>query len=219
MDKPKQIADSVEYGRIDQIEEEVAALLDEGVPMDSILQQGIMAGMREVGRKFAAQEYFLPEMLRAARTVKRVEQAFSRRSEAAPRYPEKVLLGTVKNDLHDIGKNLVQIAASNAGFRVVDLGVDVSAEQFVWAAEADEEIAFVGISALLTTTLGEMRRTVQALKASPAARRLTVFVGGAPVTAEFARTIGADVYTESAFEAAAAMCAIAEGRQPWTFIP
>ncbi len=204
------LAGLVENGRADEMQGEIQTLLDKGISMNEILQDGIMVGMREVGRKFAAQECFLPEMLRAARAVKRVEQSFSRRTENTPCFAQKVLLGTVKNDLHDIGKNLVHIAISNAGFQVIDLGVDVSAEQFVQAAEADEEIRFVGVSALLTTTLDAMRATVKALKRCRAASRLTVLVGGAPVTGEFAKKIGADIYTENAFDAAEAIRAIAE---------
>ena len=198
MDKLKQIADSVEYGRIDQIEEEVAALLDEGIPMDSILQQGIMAGMREVGRKFAAQEYFLPEMLRAARTVKRVEQAFSRRSEAAPRYPQKVLLGTVKNDLHDIGKNLVALMLKNYGYEVIDLGKDVPAETIIAKAQ-EHEASIIALSALMTTTMMKMKETIQLRNEKNLSAK--VIIGGAVTTQSFADEIGADGYSGDAAEA------------------
>ena len=205
------IAYLIENAHIDEIDQAVSKLLEQGVPTDIILQKGIMVGMQEVGRKFASQKIFLPEMLCAARTAKRLERVFSQYSTQIWRYSQKVLLGTVKNDLHDIGKNLVHIAVENAGFEVVDLGVDVSPDQFVQAAEADEAIAFVGVSALLTTTMQAMRETVKALQCCRAASRLTILVGGAPVTDAFAKKLGA-IYTETAFDAAKTMQAITEER-------
>ena len=212
MEQMKQLALYVETGRSEQALEQVCALLDAGFSVDTIVHDGLMAGLNEVGRKFASQEYFLPEMLTAARAMKRTEQMLSAVcGPIRPRYRQKVVLGTVKNDLHDIGKNLVRMAIENLGIEVIDLGVDVYAEQFVQAVEADEDVAFVGISALLTTTMPAMRDTVRALRRCRAAKRIRILVGGAPVTAEFAKKIGADLYTETAFEAAEAIRRMLEG--------
>lgn len=209
-----ELAQMIEYGRLSEIPRAVQMLLCAGTPVSVIAREGIIAGLNEVGRKFAAQEYFLPEMLLAARAAKLAEQMLATcGGQMGPQFPTKVLLGTVKNDLHDIGKNLVKMAMENARLCVVDLGVDVSAEQFVQAVEADEDIAFVGISALLTTTLADMERTVKALKSCSAADRLTILVGGAPVTAKFAKKIGADIYTDNAFEAASVVQQMLENRK------
>ena len=113
-------------------------------------------------------------------------------------------VGAKKDDLHYIGKNLVAVSMRAVGIEVVDLGVDVSAEQFVSAVENDPDVAIVGISSLLTTTLPAMRKTVKALKSSAAAGRISIMVGGGPVTREMAESMGADVFTETAYEAAAA---------------
>lgn len=209
-----EFAQMIEYGKLSEIPRAVQMLLYIGTPVPVIAREGIIAGLSEVGRKFAAQEYFLPEMLLAARAAKLAEQTLvTYGGQAGPQFSEKVLLGTVKNDLHDIGKNLVKMAMENARLCVVDLGVDVSAEQFVQAVEADEDIAFVGISALLTTTLPDMAKTVKALKSCSASDRLTILVGGAPVTAKFAKKIGADIYTDNAFEATSVVRQMLEDRE------
>lgn len=209
----ERFAKIVELGQTDQMRESLKRLLAENVPVDTIINDGIMPGLKEVGRKFSVQEYFLPEMLLATRAAKYASQILTDVCGAIqPRFAEKVLLGTVKNDLHDIGKNMVRMAMENCGLAVIDLGVDVSKEQFVQAAEENEQIAFVGISALLTTTLPAMQKTVEALKSSKAADRILVMVGGAPVTADFASKIGADIYTVEAFEAAQTVCDILRKR-------
>lgn len=208
----KQLALDIEYGRREPLSQEIQALLNQGCSVDTIVRDGIMSGLQEVGRKFAAQEYFLPEMLHAARAAKHAEQLLTERfGPIAPKYPQKIVLGTVQNDLHDIGKNLVKMAMQNLGMDVIDLGVDVSPEQFVRAVEADACVRFVGISALLTTTLPAMHQTVRALRACSASERICILVGGAPVTSEFARRIGADIYTKTAFEAAEAVRNLLEG--------
>lgn len=214
MTEMERLALDVEQGQSGKLEEDIRRLMAAGAGVDEIVRDGIMAGLHEVGRKFEIREYFLPEMLNAARAAKRAEQMLMEAYGRIPRkYHQKVLLGTVKNDLHDIGKNMVRMAMENIGLEVIDLGVDVGAGQFVQAAEADEEIAFVGVSALLTTTMPAMRDTVRALKSSSAAGRITILVGGAPVTKKFADKIGADIYTKTAFEAAEAVRAILEGGQ------
>lgn len=213
MTEMERFAKIVELGQKDQLPTSLKRLLADGVTVDAIINDGIMPGLKEVGRKFSVQEYFLPEMLLATRTAKYAGQLLTDVCGAIqPQFAEKVVLGTVKNDLHDIGKNMVRMAMENLGLSVIDLGVDVSKEQFVQVAEQDDQVAFVGISALLTTTLPVMRETVEALKASKAAGRIQIMVGGAPVTADFAAKIGADIYTAEAFEAAQTVRNILEKR-------
>jgi len=214
MTQLEKLALDVEHGDAQTVCDRIRQLLDAGSSPADILRGGIMPGLQTVGEKFEAQEYFIPEMLRAARAAKLGSELLrSRFGQNIPISEKKMVLGTVRNDLHDIGKNLVVMAVEGAGIEVVDLGVDVSPEQFVRAAEQDPNVALVGVSALLTTTLPAMEQTVQALRASSAAGRITIFVGGAPVTAEFAKRIGADIYTETAFEAARTARAILDGEK------
>jgi len=203
MTELEKLALDVEHGEAQAVCERIRRLLNEGCSPAELLRGGIMPGLQTVGEKFEAQEYFIPEMLRAARAAKLGSELLrSRLGQNVPVSAKKMVLGTVRNDLHDIGKNLVVMAVEGAGIEVVDLGVDVPAEQFVRAAEQDPDVALVGVSALLTTTLPAMEQTVRALRACKAADRITIFVGGAPVTESYAKKIGADIYTETAFEAA-----------------
>lgn len=205
MTKLEILAQDIELGHAQAVCRTIRELLGEGVPPDDILRLGLMPGLQTVGEKFEAQEYFIPEMLRAARASKLgTELLRGSLPQRASVTGKKMVLGTVRNDLHDIGKNLVAMAVEGMGIGVVDLGVDVSAEQFVAAAERDPTVVLVGVSALLTTTLPAMEQTVRALRACRAAGRIRIFVGGAPVTQELAGKYGADVYTDSAFEAARA---------------
>ena len=203
MTELEKLALDVEHGEAQAVCERIRRLLNEGYSPAELLRGGIMPGLQTVGEKFEAQEYFIPEMLRAARAAKLGSELLrSRFGQNVPVSAKKMVLGTVRNDLHDIGKNLVVMAVEGAGIEVVDLGVDVPPEQFVRAAEQDPDVALVGVSALLTTTLPAMEQTVRALRACKAADRITIFVGGAPVTESYAKKIGADIYTETAFEAA-----------------
>ena len=196
----------IEDGKVDQAPACVRELLREGVDAKTVLETCIMPAMGVVGSRFASQEIFIPEMLAAARTVKLISE-----EQAVPTLlGKKMVLGTVEGDLHDIGKNMVAQAVLFSGIEVIDLGVDVPPEQFVLAAEQDPDVAIVGISALLTTTLPAMKRTVAALRQSPACQRFRIMVGGAPVTAAYAKKIKADYYTETAYDAAAVARRIAE---------
>lgn len=194
----------IQNGRIKEVRGLVQQLLKSGMSPELIVQDGIMPGLCEVGRAFEDRSIFIPEMLLSARTVKLgCETIRAWMGDPKPTGP-KILLGVVSEDLHDIGKNLVSIAMTSMGIPVIDLGVDVSPDQFVQAVELDSSIALVGISALLTTTLAAMRETVSALRHCSAANRIKIMVGGAPVTEQFAKSIGADIYTSSAFAAAKA---------------
>jgi 5-methyltetrahydrofolate--homocysteine methyltransferase len=168
--------------------------IDAGLPARRILEQGLLAGMAEIGERFQRRDVFLPDVLLAARAMmgglERLKPLLA--GEASPTLG-KVVIGTVQGDLHDIGKNLVGIMLRGAGFEVVDLGHDVPPERFVDTA-ASEGASVIGLSALLTTTMPGMRQVVDLLCARGLAGRVKVIVGGAPVSAEFARAIGADAY-------------------------
>ena len=199
----KSLANLIENGRLHEVEAYTRGLLCEGITPEVIVSEGFMPGMYEVGRKFDQQECFITDMLMAARATKlgyAVIQDWL--GTALPVCNHKVIIGTVQGDLHDIGKNIVAMAMRSVGLEVVDLGVDVPPQQFVSMVLADPQVALVAISALLTTTLPAMRETVAKLKCCPAAGRIRILVGGAPVTAEKAKAMGADVYTQTAFQAA-----------------
>ena len=205
----KLLADLIVSGRGREVEAYTKGLLCEGVTPETIVSEGFMPGMYEVGRRFDQQECFITDMLMSARATKlgyAVIQDWLGTALPVCRY--KVIIGTVRGDLHDIGKNLVAMAMRSVGLEVIDLGVDVPPQQFVGAVLADPKVALVAISALLTTTLPAMRETVAQLKRCPAANRIRILVGGAPVTEEKAKAMGADVYTQTAFQAANAARAI-----------
>lgn len=193
----------IEDGKVREVTGCIQSLLDLGYDQDRIVEECVIPALETVGARFEAQEVFIPQMLMAARTVS-VGNDYLRKKQGTPaaRIPWKVIIGTVKDDLHFIGKNLVAMSMRSVGIEVIDLGVDVSPEQFVFAAENDPDVAIAAVSALLTTTLPAMRKTVKALKNCKASGRIRIMVGGGPVTEEFARSIGADVYTASAYDAA-----------------
>lgn len=174
----------------------VRAEIDRGTPVETILAEGLIAAMDEVGRRFSEGDLFVPEMLMAAQTMKaglEVLRPLLAATDAKPR--GTIVIGTVKGDLHDIGKNLVSMMLEGAGFKVVDLGVDVDADKFL-AAAAENQAEVVAMSALLTTTMPSMEATVAAIKER--GLRLKTMIGGAPVTSAFADKIGADGYSEDA---------------------
>ena len=203
MTELERLADIVEKGSIREVRACVRGLLEQGVSAEDVVSQGFMPGLAMVGQKFDDGEYFITNMLLSARAVKMGYEILRPELCAAVTFsPKKVVLGTVAGDLHNIGKNLVAMAIRGVGIDVVDLGVDVPVEQFVKAAEQDPNVAYVGISALLTTTVPAMRARVKALKKSKAAGRIRIMVGGAPVDERLAREMGADIYTKTAFDAA-----------------
>ncbi len=184
-------------GDAPQVQAGVKAALAQGVAADMILNQGLIAAMNEVGRRFEEGEFYVPEMLIAARAMQAgLALLKPLLVESGVKAAGKVAIGTVKGDLHDIGKNLVGMMLEGAGFEVQDLGVDVPPQSFVQAAQDGAQI--VGMSALLTTTMSNMKNTVQALQEAGLRGRVKVIVGGAPVTEDFARQIGADAYAQDA---------------------
>jgi len=179
----------------------VQAALDAGLSPERILQEGMISAMAEVGRLFEAGEYFVPEMLIAASSMQEGLQILRPHlAETGIKPIGSVVIGTVKGDLHDIGKNLVAMMLEGAGLNVVDLGVDVPPEKFVDAIRLDQGDV-VAMSALLTTTMANMKTAIEALKQAGLREKVKVIVGGAPVTDSFARKIGADGYAEDASRA------------------
>ena len=197
----KEIYEGIVNGHQDIVAERVEAALDSGVPARTILEEGMLPAMAEVGRLFEEGECYVPEMMISARAMKaglaKLKPSLKQNDVQAA---GTVALGTVKGDLHDMGKNLVGMMLEGAGFKVRDLGVDVPPEAFVAAAD---EVDVIGLSALLTTTVGSMKTTLDALDAAGKRARVKVIVGGAPVTEAFARSIGADGYAADASRAVA----------------
>lgn len=175
------------------------AALDEGTPAESVLNEGLIAGMDVIGGRFKKNEVYIPEVLIAARAMKTAMEILEPELIKAGVKPVGTfLIGTTQGDLHDIGKNLVAMMLKGAGFEVIDLGVDVSAEKFVEQASTTG-VQLIGMSALLTTTMPGMEKTIQALKKAGVSAK--VVVGGAPVTKGYADKIGADGYAPDAASA------------------
>lgn len=174
--------------------------LHEGIPADVLLQDGLIAAMREVGQLFEDGEIYVPEMLVAARAMNATVAVLKPRLVGhAVQSGGTVAIGTVQGDLHDIGKNLVAMMLEGSGFEVVDLGTDVPADRFIDAIRAGANV--VGMSALLTTTMTGMREVVDAISAAGLRDKVQIIVGGAPITAKFAAEIGADGYAPDASKA------------------
>ena len=175
-----------------------------GVEPMKLVQEYMMPAMDEVGRRFECSEYFVPELLLSARAMKAALALIRPLLTATGAQPTgRVALGTVKGDLHDIGKNLVAAMLEGGGYEVIDLGVNVSPEQFV-AAVKEKDANIVAMSALLTTTMPSMKTTIEALKQSGVREKVKVIIGGAPITQKYADEIGADGFSESAAGAVAA---------------
>jgi len=196
----KAIYQAVIDGDAAEVEAGVKAALAEGIGAEEILTQALVAPMDEVGQRFEEGDLFVPEMLIAARAMQAGLKILKPHlAKADVKAAGKVAIGTVKGDLHDIGKNLVAMMLEGAGFEVNDLGVDVSPEAFVKAAQDGAQL--IGMSALLTTTMSNMEVTVRALKAAGLRETVKVFIGGAPVTQEYANKIGADGFASDASSA------------------
>ena len=179
----------------------VQSALDANIDANVILQEGLIGAMREVGRLFEQNEYFVPEMLVAARAMKSgvaVLKPVMVRENLKP--TGKAALGTVKGDLHDIGKNLVGIMLEGAGFEIYDMGTDVSPEEILEVIRT-EKVDLIGLSALLTTTMGMMETTVQVITEAGLKEQVKIMVGGAPVTKAYADKIGADGFAPDASQA------------------
>lgn len=197
----KQLADAVFKGDSMAVETLTKQLVNSGVNPLDIVNQGLIEGMNIVAPKFKAGEMFVPEVMMAAKAMQ-AGINIVKPLLAETDVPSKgtIIIGTVAGDLHDIGKNLVAMILESGGFKVIDLGVDVSPEKFV-AAVKEHKPQVLGMSALLTTTMPRMQETIQALEEAGLRRQVKVIIGGAPVTESFANEIGADGYGADAMSA------------------
>jgi 5-methyltetrahydrofolate--homocysteine methyltransferase len=178
--------------------QQVQAALSQGANPSELIAEWMIPAMDEVGRLFECQEYFVPELLLSGRAMKAaLEHLRPLLAASGARPTGRVVLGTVKGDLHDIGKNLVASMLEGAGFEVFDLGVDVPAAKFAEAV-AKQNPDIVALSALLTVTMPEMKKTIEALRQAGTRSQVKVLIGGAPVTQDFAKEIGADGYGDNA---------------------
>jgi 5-methyltetrahydrofolate--homocysteine methyltransferase len=183
------------------VPQKVQTALDAGIDASRILNEGMIAAMAEVGRLFEEGEYYVPEMLISARSMQAGLAVLKPHlMQANIKSAGKVVAGTVKGDLHDIGKNLVCMMLEGAGFEIYDLGTDVSPEKFVTFLQ-EQEADIVALSALLTTTMPNMKATIEALRQAGLRERVKVIIGGAPVTDSYAQQIGADGYSPDASRA------------------
>ena len=199
-----EISEFLQKGRAKSVRELVNRALEEGTPAKTILEEGLLPGMSVIGEKFRKNEVFVPEVLVAARAMNAGIEILKPHLAAGDNTSKgKAVIGTVKGDLHDIGKNLVKIMLEGKGLEVIDLGVDVSAEQFVTTAK-EQGAQIICCSALLTTTMGEMKETVEEAKRQGIREKVFIMVGGAPLTQAFCDQIGADCYTSDAASAASA---------------
>ena len=188
-------------GKVEDVEKLTQEVLNNGESPEAILKDGFIQAMDRIGVRFKSGEIYIPEVLIAARAMHAgMEILKPILSKSTTRLSKKVAIGTVKGDLHDIGKNLVAMMLEGGGFEVVDLGIDVSAEQFVEAIRAHKP-QVVGMSALLTTTIREMKMTLEAIEKAGLRKEIKTIVGGAPLTERFAREIGADGYAPDAASA------------------
>jgi 5-methyltetrahydrofolate--homocysteine methyltransferase len=194
----ERIADEVQKGNSDTVEELVKEALSQGDPAEKILNEGLVAGMNIVGEKFKNNECFIPEVLVSAKAMTLgLEILKPGLAETNVKSRGKVVIGTIQGDLHDIGKNIVAMLLQGAGFEVVDLGADVPIDKFVESAK-NEKADIVGISALLITTMVNMKAVIQGLKDAGLRDNVKVIIGGAPVTRDYADRIEADGYAPDA---------------------
>jgi 5-methyltetrahydrofolate--homocysteine methyltransferase len=195
------LAEAIISGKKEDAERITKQALDEGVSPDKVLNEGLIKGMSVVGEKFKNNEFYVPEVLIAARAMKSAMEILRPMlSESGVQPVGKVAIGTVKGDLHDIGKNLVAMMLEGGGFQVIDLGIDVGPEKFIQAV-TDQEVQIVAMSALLTTTMPSMKVTIDALKEAGVRDKVKILIGGAPVTQAYADEIGADGYARDAASA------------------
>lgn len=187
----QQIVEDVHSGNAESLQDNIKQALNEEIAAEEILNEGMMKGMNVVGEKFKREEIFVPEVLVSARAMNMgMEVLEPELADIEVEAEGKVVLGTVKGDLHDIGKNLVAMMLEGGGFDVIDLGVDIKAEEFADKVRKKKP-DILGLSALLTTTMEEMKNVIDILKEEGLYEEVKVLVGGAPVTEEFAEEIGA----------------------------
>lgn len=192
----------LQQGRAPKVKELVGQAIEEGVPPKQILEEGLLSGMSIVGEKFKNNEVFVPEVLIAARAMNAgIEILKPHLVSEGVESKGTAVIGTVKGDLHDIGKNLVKMMLEGKGLEVFDLGVDVDADTFVNAAK-EHNAQIICCSALLTTTMGEMKNVVEKVAEAGMQDKVKIMIGGAPITQSYCDSIGADYYTSDAASAA-----------------
>ncbi len=205
-----EISENLQKGKAKIVKELVQEAIDKGMNVETILEQGLLHGMDIIGGKFKRNEVYVPDVLIAARAMNAgTELLKPLLATSGAKAKGKVVLGTVKGDLHDIGKNLVRMMMEGKGLEVIDLGVDVSADKFIESAISNEA-DIIACSALLTTTMTEMKNIVEKVNASALAGKVNVMIGGAPVTDNFKDSIGADSYAADAATAAEEALAICQ---------
>jgi corrinoid protein of di/trimethylamine methyltransferase len=203
-----EISENLQNGKAKVVAELVGKAIEQGIPPQKILDEGLLAGMGAIGAKFKANEIFVPEVWVAARAMSKGAEVLKPKLAAEGiKAKGKAVIGTVKGDLHDIGKNLVKMMMEGRGIEMIDLGVDVPASRFVEAA-TENDAPIVCCSALLTTTMGEIKNVVEAFKAAGSRDKVKIMIGGAPVTQAFCDQIGADSYSPDAASAAEAAVAL-----------
>lgn len=204
-----EISTNLQQGKAKNVKELVQKAIDEGLDAKTILEEGLLHGMGIIGEKFKNNEVYVPDVLIAARAMNAGSEVLKPLlASSGVKATGKVVLGTVKGDLHDIGKNLVRMMMEGKGLEVIDIGIDVPVEKFINTAK-ETGAQIIACSALLTTTMGEMKNVVEAAKAAGIRDSVTIMVGGAPVNENFCKSIGADIYTPdaaSAADAAAEVC-------------
>ncbi|NLN42304.1 MAG: cobalamin-binding protein [Clostridiales bacterium] len=206
-----EISTYLQQGRAKNVKELVQKALDEGVDPKTILNDGLLDGMSVIGEKFKNNQVYVPEVLIAARAMYAgMDVLKPALTETGVESKGKVVIGTVKGDLHDIGKNLVKMMMEGRGLEVIDLGTNVPAEKFVEVAK-ENNAQIIACSALLTTTMIEMQNVVEAAKAAGIRDQVTIMVGGAPVTESFCKSIGADIYRPDAASAAEEAARVCQG--------
>ena len=197
----EKMAESLIAGKVDEVTELTKQSLDANISSKDILEKGLLAGMEVVGKRFKANDMFIPEVLRCAKCMHgAMEILRPLLAESGVETAGTFVIGTVKGDLHDIGKNLVGMMFEGAGFKVIDLGIDLEPSAFVEAIKQHNASLF-GMSALLTTTMPKMAETINAINEAGIRDQIKIMIGGAPVTAEFAKEIGADAYASNAASA------------------
>jgi methanogenic corrinoid protein MtbC1 len=213
MEVLQEISKSLQQGKVKDVEALVQKALAEGLSAKKILDDGLLEGMGIIGKKFKDNEVFVPEVMFAASAMNAGSALLKPHLVGEDATSSgKVVLGTIKGDMHDIGKNLVRMMMEGKGLEVIDLGVNVSAQQFIDTA-ITENARVIACSALLTTTMGEMKSVVEAASAAGIRDKVKILIGGAPVTQNFCNTIGADFYeadaasgADAALEACKCLC-------------
>lgn len=207
----EEIQECLMEGDAQEVKEKTEQALALGITAKTIVNQGLLPSMKVIGEKFRSSEIFIPDVLMSSRAMHAslyVLKPLLTKSKLGPR--GKIVVGTVAGDLHDIGKNMVAIMLEGAGYSVIDIGIDIPVTAFVEAVR-EHRPDILAMSALLTTTMGEIREVIEQLQTEELRHDLKVLVGGGPVTAEFAQAIGADAYASDSFQAIAAVNRLLDG--------